>query len=315
MRLCPKCGKELSDETLFCPGCGTQIENNIEEKEADTSSEIQNNAEVQSGTTEQSASDYEQTSATPKRKKRKLIPILAILALILICVSVGAVKYFSSDAYKYKKALELIDIGEYESAFEKLYALGDYEKAESYLPFNGKYTYVRTETGGNIEFKDGKYTQMVSYDGEDSYYYGTYVVDGYKTAVLTDDDGDKETYKAYKNYIYQSDDEYCVFDGKIDISSGNFDGKITSSYNSNGSTSTGKYVIEIIFKYIFESDGTYKYSTEFYMDDECISSESESGTYEIDGDLIRMTSNEDGDKEAFLVVNGTVYSRVYVRNY
>ncbi len=103
--LCPNCNREISDDSLFCPGCGHRI--------------IQT-AEI----------------TTPEKTKKKLnVKIIAIGAVILVIIVCGGILAYvsSTPEAKYNKAEKAFDAGNYKSAIKYYTAAGDYEDAADKL--------------------------------------------------------------------------------------------------------------------------------------------------------------------------------------
>ena len=316
MSFCPNCGKELNDYMEFCPGCGSKNEPYSQSATIPQTTLIQNMNAAQPYTTVQYTPGYEMAAEQPKKKANKAVPVIAIILVAVIGGTIGTLSYFNGDNYQYKKALKYINAGEYDLAFAIFDKLGSYEDSEYYLPFNGKYTDISVGDGRYLDFDDGEYTEMIPGSEADSYYYGKYEVDGIDGAVLTDEDGNKEEYAVYKNYIYQTDNDDFIFDDELDISSGYCNGSISECVELDFSSSTSTLIAKIDMKYIFEEDGTYTYNSKFSINDNEPSENTASGTYEIDGDSITLTPNEeDDDIETFLVIDEKVYRSVYVRKY
>ena len=104
--ICPKCNKEISEESTFCSECGYRIK---EGKEAEVS-----------------------TRESGKKVSRKALIIIAGIVCVIVIVAV-AVAVNSTPSSKYKKAEAAFANGNYERAMKYYSAAGDYEDSEEKL--------------------------------------------------------------------------------------------------------------------------------------------------------------------------------------
>ncbi len=301
MSFCHKCGKEIIDGIKFCPDCGTNINAAIAYKQLTVNKPIENSAKSQPYTTIQYFPGYEQASEHPKIKKNKLIPALIVIVLIVIGLTIGLIKYYIGDAYKYKKAIEMLDSGNYEIAFSMFYSLGNYEDSEFYLPFHGNYKCISYFDKKSVyTFKEGEYTENYQFeDHDESQKHGTLEFDEFNCAVLTEDADEygnviTKMYQAYDNYIYHIGDEGYVFKEKVDVSHDCLSGTFSKSLRHETNM--------VYFEndtYVFEEDGTYSWSEETVVyegeqsEKYVLDSNKGDGTYVINGNIITLTSNED----------------------
>lgn len=102
--VCPNCGKEIKDGAKFCVYCGSSLETHIAKK-------IVN--------------------------KKKLF-LLISSAILVVLVSVLVYTLIIKPNNQYKEAMNLIEVKQYESAYELLEELGDYRDAEVQF-YNAKY--------------------------------------------------------------------------------------------------------------------------------------------------------------------------------
>lgn len=246
------------------------------------------------------------------KRSKKLLAILLCAVIVITAVTIP-VSILSSDSYKYKKSMQLLADEKYEEAFEILYALGDYEDAESYLPFHGKYVDISVSDNRTLTFTDGKYEKIIPGSKEDSYYHGVYSVDGYDTATLTDEDDDKSTFQIFRNCIYDVSTEDFVFDGKLKTADGTVSGTVSETMRIDLSSSIS---MKLVWEYTFRDDGTYTYSDKGYSNSSStpFHDETEAGAFTFDGNLLTMTNSE-GKEKTYLVLDGLVYRDVYIRDY
>lgn len=74
---CVKCGKEIRDGIDHCPYCGANL------KEANTQQEDVQQGDAQQANTRQGVSE-----PAPKKKRNKIVPVIAVLAVLLIAVAI-----------------------------------------------------------------------------------------------------------------------------------------------------------------------------------------------------------------------------------
>lgn len=247
-----------------------------------------------------------------QKSKAKLIITVVVSSLIIgiTCICVG---YFTSDNYKYTQAIKEMQSGNFEDAFEVIYEL---YPDDVLLPFNGLYTNISIGDKRTLQFENGKYTQKFSSDSSDVNT-GTYKTYDYSKAICIDDeDMTTDTYRAYQNYIYQCEDEDFVFDEKVDISKGLFNGQFSEKVTFGVKEELISW--DLLTTYIFEDDGTY---TEVTKQSEIGSTDPYathrySGTYIIEDNLLILSPNDEEDEtKSFLVLDNLVYRIVYERDY
>lgn len=99
--LCPKCKKDIPDNSVFCPHCGRKIETESEKK---------------------------------ARRKAVVIRVAVAMASILLIGGIGAIIFIESKPEtKYKRAEKAYEAGQYEKALKYYTAAGDYEDAADKL--------------------------------------------------------------------------------------------------------------------------------------------------------------------------------------
>lgn len=111
MRYCKKCGKQLEDNALFCSNCGTKneipisdetvTEDNINQTPPSSVPPVQFITPDEEGQTNTASQEmeYEKTSATPLKKKKKGKNIVfAAIAAIVVVIATGAIVYAKSDS-------------------------------------------------------------------------------------------------------------------------------------------------------------------------------------------------------------------------
>lgn len=82
MKFCSKCGKEIADEAVICPGCGCTVENN--------------SAKGSSGTT----APILEKGEKPGLARAALVCSFLIPIVGIICGIIGAIKYKTSKLKK-----------------------------------------------------------------------------------------------------------------------------------------------------------------------------------------------------------------------
>lgn len=247
-----------------------------------------------------------------KPKKRKYIIFLVVAVIVIAIIGIGVLCYLKSDAYLRIVAEKALQNGDYQKAFEIIYAL---DSEDDRLPFHGKYVNISIGDQRTLEFKNGLYISRLSAT-DDNVFDGKCSVTGYQKAVLTDaEDYTTDEYGAYQNYIYEREEDF-VYEGEVDITQGYFNGtiseKITIKLPSSG------IGFDHLQTYIFQDDGTYTYVSEQSNigSDNPYATHRKSGTYKIEGDLLVLRENEDNAKEiSLLVIDKLVYRVVYERDY
>ena len=307
MAFCSNCGKEVSEGVRFCPACGTEIKAPVAAA-APVAPPVVNNVNTEAFT------------APVPEKKNKKTALIVVAAVVVIGIVAAIANYFTGDGYRFNKAMDMLRNGQYEEAYEILDSLGDYKDAAEYLPFNGKYINLSVGDERTYTFHaNGEYTQVIPSSDGDSTYEGTFELDGYEKATLTDDDGDLDAiFSIYKNYIYESEDEDFIFDEEIDASEGYFNAETKEISEINLTLSSGVITAHFTWEFTFEDDGTYKLRQRFYEKDinKPYSDTVETGTYEFEDNVLTVTPNEeDEDVKTYLIIDGKMYRSVYVREY
>ena len=252
-------------------------------------------------------------SNAPKKKSKVKIIVIALVLAVVIGVSCFCISYFTSDSYKYTQAVKEMQAGNYEAAFAVIYEI---YPEDVLLPFNGLYTNISIGDERTIQFENGEYTLNIPSDSsyESS---GTYKANDYSKVVLTNsEDLTTDTFRVYKNYIYQCEDEDVVFDEEVDISNGLFNGQFSEkmTYGSKGDLFSWDH----LQTYIFEDDGTYTEVTEQsdIGSTESYATHRYSGTYTVEDNLIILSPNDKEDvTKSFLVLDNLAYRIVYERDY
>ncbi len=106
MKFCQKCGKEITDEALFCGSCGTAVGNNIaiEENDLQVTSEIENDEGTETIKEEVTPIVVEAPHVKKKFVFSKLTVII-IAAVLVVCVGVGAIIAKNISLNKYEEKL------------------------------------------------------------------------------------------------------------------------------------------------------------------------------------------------------------------
>lgn len=339
-RFCGKCGAEMNAEQQFCPKCGNPAPVAQPQPVPETAASVaqpqpvpeapapvaqpqsvpetsapvmQTQSPVSVGApspTDVNASAYTPPVEEPKKKKNKLVPVLVFVALVVVCVVIGVVRYYNSDAYKYKQALELLNNGKYELAYEMLDDLGDYEDAESYLPFHGRYNDSDTDSDSYMEFLGNKYKyHYFDSDGKERTSEGSLQISGYSFAEVTYSSSEKKTFRALRNYVFNTDG---VFNEDVVVTDGKIDATLRIDYDS---IELDAGTICAYADYTFETDGTYteKFVVSYKGDEENASSSEYTGFYKVDEEVVELTHDEDETTEIFVIVDGKMYTDVFVR--
>jgi ribosomal protein S27AE len=167
--------------------------------------------------------------------------------------------------------------------------------------FGGKYVYVSGDSDGSYTFDDGEY----KYKYDDTTKEGTYQKEK-NTITLTDEDGDKTVFIRKGDYIYNRE---VYYEEKLESGS-KVSQTITrsTSFTSNGERITIKSELKL------SSDGTYKYELTMGSGSTWIDVSDQSGKYEIDDDVLKLSPSGKSYDEIYLIVNGRVYTSVYKKN-
>lgn len=121
---CPECNKEVSEKAEVCIHCGCPL------------------LAKESNTIESVLKDIKCTEDTYLEKKNSKIPLFFIIGGVAILVIIVLGIFVLIPIYKYNKALDALNSGEYELAYESFSKLGNYKDSEE-LCIDAKYeTYV-----------------------------------------------------------------------------------------------------------------------------------------------------------------------------
>lgn len=142
MKVCVKCGKSLKDESLFCPYCGTAVENKV------TSSTDVKTSQVDTGTVE-------------KQVSKKTIRIGILIAIVIFAI--GTVVVCESKISKAKR----------------LYAQSEYWKAYmevKHIPSLGREDLIRIKTASlaGSSYHDYLLTKRIQISGHSYVSWDTY---------------------------------------------------------------------------------------------------------------------------------------------
>lgn len=123
--ICPKCGKTIEDNALYCEHCGEEIKI-VPEFELDINFAAEILAREVMQSKEEEAENLRKQMVAQK-KKRSVI-LCSVAAFLVLCIGIGLGYYFYTDSYDYQimKANAAIEEGEYENAvfyLEKAYEL------------------------------------------------------------------------------------------------------------------------------------------------------------------------------------------------
>lgn len=167
--------------------------------------------------------------------------------------------------------------------------------------FGGKYVYVSSDSNYSYTFEDGEY----KYKSDDSSEEGTYQKEK-NTITLTDEDGDETVFIRKGSYLYGRE---AYYEEKLESGS-----KVsqtltkTNSFTYKGDRITIKSELEL------SSDGTYKYEMTMGSGSTWVDTSDESGKYEIDDDVLKLSPSGESYDKIYLIVNGRVYDSVYKKN-
>ena len=122
---CEKCGKEIDNDALFCPECGTSVKSE--------SQELDNKVEENKSKKEELYGAKEKKLNNSQKKINKKILLTVAVPLVSIGIIGGVIIYNNQPSVLYKKASKAYSRGEYEKAIEIYTKLGDYEDCENLL--------------------------------------------------------------------------------------------------------------------------------------------------------------------------------------
>lgn len=219
-------------------------------------------------------------------KNNKKIIIIAVAVLVAIILGVvliltlGGNKKDSkgenlSDSEKYEKAMENIEKGKYEEAYDMLKSLGDYKDSKEYL---SKFHYVNTKQ--IYDYEDGKirYNTKINKNGvieeiaipeEDAIIKLNYDEKGNRIKIEVTIDGSEHATFTYtynsKNYLIEEEIAYHTWDSyTVNEYTYNSSGKVIKCVSTyDYSTDTTTYTYDINGKLIKET-GKYNIKTYSY---------------------------------------------------
>ncbi len=126
---CPYCSKEIEDGAAFCPNCGQAIQS---DSEVDTATdrfwEIENEKKQREAVRVQG----EIAAARAKSKSQFRAIIFSLIGLVCL----GLIIYYAVvivPKNQYTDAIELLNAGEYQAAYDIFYDLDDYEDSQTYI--------------------------------------------------------------------------------------------------------------------------------------------------------------------------------------
>ncbi len=111
MKECPKCSKELDDNSNFCNNCGYNFSISTEDS-----------------TKENESTDSEKKVTSPKSKKRIIIIVLSII--VAIAFGVGVYFFATKNSRTYETANELYASENFEKALEKFKSIEGYKDSD-----------------------------------------------------------------------------------------------------------------------------------------------------------------------------------------
>lgn len=132
LTICPKCGKEISDDFKFCPECGTKIPAVEEDDVTYLEDQDENDLNDEDEYSYESIAETNTLKETSKieeskdfllchlyfLKRHKAILISTVIVIILACIAGGIFKFISDS--NYEKGMEAIDKGNYDQAITYL---------------------------------------------------------------------------------------------------------------------------------------------------------------------------------------------------
>lgn len=138
--VCTKCGAELKDGDLFCLSCGQEVQivpdynpveelvvmNLVEAQQIDDKIDYENTEDSSKSPNKEQTQNLNKNINKSKIKPvKKIISSKAILvilaAAIIVSAAVLTVKHRNSFEYQYSKAIECINMGDYEGAYQYIY--------------------------------------------------------------------------------------------------------------------------------------------------------------------------------------------------
>lgn len=167
--------------------------------------------------------------------------------------------------------------------------------------FGGKYVYVSSDSNYSYTFEDGEY----KYKSDDSSEEGTYQKEK-NTITLTDEDGDETVFIRKGSYLY---DRETYYEEKLESGS-----KVSQTLTKSNSFTYEGDRITIKIELKLSSDGTYKNEMTMGSGSTWDDISDESGKYEIDDDVLKLSPNGENYDKIYLIVNGRVYNSVYKKN-
>ncbi len=184
---CPKCGTQLEDGSYNCTSCDwtwqelEQESIEVEEENSATPIEGENGKEVKETSINESfmtANNLSNIIGYVKANSKR-VKIIGLICLVLVAsIIIGVIIHQNSDSYKIKKASELIAAGQYSEGVNKIYdvytpqaiVIKNFVEVE-----NAKQAFVNSIENGSIadaweEYDEFKIT-MNEFDEENEVYY------------------------------------------------------------------------------------------------------------------------------------------------
>lgn len=211
---CTKCGKELPENSTYCLECGTRLGEGLGNETKDFS----------------------------KRKHNLKVVLLSAFVLLVVCIGIGYISYFSQPTVKYKRAEEAVSKGNYDRAIKLYTDLGEYLDSIDRLSMT---ILLKHYSDGCKLYECGKYDSAIgeleqaeqnenTQEMMNKAYYG-------KAIELLESKNYVEAANAFKNSNWYGDsDEKILEMGKLILEDGDYDTAVVV-FDSSRSLQNNEY--------------------------------------------------------------------------